>query len=170
MFVRFSSKNLKSFWPVILTELVRIFSESPLDENLVFSACKFIDVGLVVAPEEFQLFEWMFIANTQAPLKSTFVPMLQQIVIAKMSKNNGASLLKMEEEVVKGMKRPLIPVRNLSEVGGTEPFQTFSEHYLSKWPKHIEQMMLQDHIDEEYLAQILDSEFLEIEEVVKNTK
>ncbi|KAI0830814.1 Dopey, N-terminal-domain-containing protein [Trametes gibbosa] len=69
---RLSPHNLSSFWPVVLTELYRVF-EQILDNvpgdgseelGLVLSACKLLDLLLVLQTEEFQIHQWIFITDT----------------------------------------------------------------------------------------------------------
>jgi len=63
---------MNSFWPVILTELFRVFEQCitapPPDgaEELlvVLAACKFLDLVLVLQTEEFQVQQWMFVTDT----------------------------------------------------------------------------------------------------------
>ncbi|KAH9858301.1 Dopey, N-terminal-domain-containing protein [Lenzites betulinus] len=69
---RLSPHNLSSFWPVILTELYRVFE--PILDNvpgdgseelgLVLSACKLLDLLLVLQTQEFQIHQWIFITDT----------------------------------------------------------------------------------------------------------
>ncbi|KAI0718921.1 Dopey, N-terminal-domain-containing protein [Cerioporus squamosus] len=69
---RLSPHNLSSFWPVILTELYRIFDQIlasiPADGSeelgLILSACKLLDLLLVLQTEEFQVHQWIFITDT----------------------------------------------------------------------------------------------------------
>jgi len=69
---RLSPHNLTSFWPVVLTELYRIFdgvmSELPVDGSedlqLILAACKLLDLLLVLQTEEFQMYQWIFITDT----------------------------------------------------------------------------------------------------------
>ncbi|KAK0199079.1 Dopey, N-terminal-domain-containing protein [Armillaria mellea] len=69
---RLSPHNLTSFWPVILTELYRLFeqimstlpSDGSDDLQLILSACKFLDLLLVLQTEEFQIHQWIFITDT----------------------------------------------------------------------------------------------------------
>ncbi|GAA5982369.1 hypothetical protein JCM11641_006959 [Rhodosporidiobolus odoratus] len=72
LFCRIGNQHLAGLWPVILTELLRLF-DSLLDVavpddsdllRLVFSACKFLDLTLVLQTEEFQIHEWMFVTDT----------------------------------------------------------------------------------------------------------
>ncbi|KAL4070521.1 Dopey, N-terminal-domain-containing protein [Scleroderma citrinum] len=69
---RLSRHNLSSFWPVILTELYRIFEQilvtMPADESeelpLILSASKCLDLLLTLQTEEFQIHQWIFITDT----------------------------------------------------------------------------------------------------------
>ncbi|KAI0660570.1 Dopey, N-terminal-domain-containing protein [Cubamyces menziesii] len=69
---RLSPHNLSSFWPVILTEMYRIFEQIleniPGDGSeelgLILSACKLLDLLLVLQTEEFQIHQWIFITDT----------------------------------------------------------------------------------------------------------
>ncbi|WWC97086.1 hypothetical protein V866_003964 [Kwoniella sp. B9012] len=69
---RISPQHLTNFWPVILTELLRIFEltmdDPPEDESaalqLVLAACKFLDLLLVIQSEDFQIHQWMFVTDT----------------------------------------------------------------------------------------------------------
>ncbi|KAG8219398.1 Dopey, N-terminal-domain-containing protein [Butyriboletus roseoflavus] len=69
---RLSPHNLTSFWPVILTELYRIFEQIivavPADESedlpLVLSASKCLDLLLTLQTPEFQIHHWIFVTDT----------------------------------------------------------------------------------------------------------
>ncbi|KIK71711.1 hypothetical protein GYMLUDRAFT_33858 [Collybiopsis luxurians FD-317 M1] len=69
---RLSPNNLTSFWPVLLTELYRIFEQIMLnlpsdgseDLPLVLAACKCLDLLIAIQTEEFQIHQWMFVTDT----------------------------------------------------------------------------------------------------------
>ncbi|KAF9486392.1 hypothetical protein BDN70DRAFT_822033, partial [Pholiota conissans] len=69
---RLSPHNLTSFWPVVLTEMYRIFEQMltslPVDGSedlqLVLATCKCLDTLLVLQTEEFQIHQWIFITDT----------------------------------------------------------------------------------------------------------
>ncbi|KAJ7750196.1 Dopey, N-terminal-domain-containing protein [Mycena metata] len=69
---RLSAHNLTSFWPVLLTELYRIFeqlmttlpSDGSEDLQLILSASKCLDLLLTLQSEEFQIHQWIFITDT----------------------------------------------------------------------------------------------------------
>ncbi|CAE6407081.1 unnamed protein product [Rhizoctonia solani] len=69
---RLSPHNLSSFWPVILTELIRIFDSALVDPPadgsdellLLLAACKCVDLMLVLQTPEFQIHQWMFVTDT----------------------------------------------------------------------------------------------------------
>ena len=66
-----SAVHLSSLWPVINSELQSaIASVLPGEQHGVYSdlsilqACKLLDLLLTIAPEEFQLHEWLYITDT----------------------------------------------------------------------------------------------------------
>jgi len=69
---RLSPHNLTSFWPVVLTELYRVFeqimasvpSDGSEDLQLVLAASKCLDLLLALQTEEFQIHQWIFITDT----------------------------------------------------------------------------------------------------------
>ncbi|KAJ3739812.1 Dopey, N-terminal-domain-containing protein [Lentinula detonsa] len=69
---RLSAHNLTSFWPVLLTELYRIFEQVMLDlpsdgsEDLplILAVCKCLDLLIAIQTEEFQIHQWMFVTDT----------------------------------------------------------------------------------------------------------
>jgi len=71
LIIRTSPVHLASFWPLINAELQSVLSslfpdggEGDRNTDLsVIEACKLLDLLLVVAPEEFQLHEWLFITD-----------------------------------------------------------------------------------------------------------
>ena len=65
---RITPQNLISFWPLILTELIRVFSErkaEATDLAVVAEALKFIEFAMLILPGEFQLYAWMFLGSLQ---------------------------------------------------------------------------------------------------------
>ncbi|PWN45010.1 hypothetical protein IE81DRAFT_309697 [Ceraceosorus guamensis] len=68
----FSTQHLAGFWPVIITEMMRLFEslsdELPADGSdalhSVLSACKFLDLLLTLQTDDFQIHQWMFITDT----------------------------------------------------------------------------------------------------------
>lgn len=63
MLLRFGSEKLRSFWPVIVAELMRIFSLQSHDPNLILAAVKFLDIALVLPSDSFNYYEWIFLAD-----------------------------------------------------------------------------------------------------------
>ncbi|KAL0951843.1 hypothetical protein HGRIS_008504 [Hohenbuehelia grisea] len=69
---RLSPHNLTSFWPVVLTELYRIFEQvmtslppdGSEDLQLVLAASKCLDLLIALQTEEFQIHQWIFITDT----------------------------------------------------------------------------------------------------------
>uniref|UniRef100_A0A671WC84 DOP1 leucine zipper like protein B n=1 Tax=Sparus aurata TaxID=8175 RepID=A0A671WC84_SPAAU len=83
LLLRISSQHLTSLWPIMVTELIRIFalhlfihiSSTSVDRNgpvnfsqaeldMYLSACKFLDTSLAFPPEQipiFQMYRWAFV-------------------------------------------------------------------------------------------------------------
>jgi hypothetical protein len=66
----FSQENLVSLWPVIDAEFRLLFEDLQKGENATLTTythlqgAKLLDVLLLLQPEEFQMHEWLFIADT----------------------------------------------------------------------------------------------------------
>lgn len=71
---RVRSENLTTFWPIVLTELLRLFETVNVKDDtitsnseilpLLLSACKFLDTLLVLQNEDFQVYQSLFITDT----------------------------------------------------------------------------------------------------------
>ncbi|CAO1631247.1 unnamed protein product [Parajaminaea phylloscopi] len=70
MLIRFQARHLNTLWPIIITELVRIFdvtseNDLPADASdgvgLLLQACKFVDLLLCLQTAEFQGHQWLFV-------------------------------------------------------------------------------------------------------------
>ncbi|KAK5672429.1 hypothetical protein QVD99_001192 [Batrachochytrium dendrobatidis] len=72
LFCRISAKHMSNFWPMILSELIRVFSiyicdpalNKPDDLALLLAACKLVDILVMLGIEEFQWHQWLFITET----------------------------------------------------------------------------------------------------------
>ncbi|GAC98202.1 hypothetical protein PHSY_005791 [Pseudozyma hubeiensis SY62] len=74
--VRFSARNLTNLWPVLMTELMRLYDSIVMDEEegksmasvdgrgLLVSTLKLLDLLVLVRPEEFMVNEWLFVTDT----------------------------------------------------------------------------------------------------------
>ncbi|KAG9123031.1 hypothetical protein FRC07_000333 [Ceratobasidium sp. 392] len=98
---RLSPHNMSSFWPVILTELIRLFTSALVDPpeddsdelQLLLAACKCVDLMLVLQTPEFQIHQWMFVTDTMDAVyrPDTWTP---------------ASLMDQLAEVIGGLPQP----------------------------------------------------------------
>lgn len=82
MLLRFQSRHLTTLWPIIITELVRLFESYasggeeggtatqhlPADGSdgvhLLVAACKFVDALLCLRTPEFQVHQWLFVNDS----------------------------------------------------------------------------------------------------------
>ncbi|RUS22466.1 hypothetical protein BC937DRAFT_88992 [Endogone sp. FLAS-F59071] len=63
LLVRISNKHLSNFWPVLLTELIRLFgmfmqdetADRPEEANIFLAACKFLDLLCTLETDAFQM-------------------------------------------------------------------------------------------------------------------
>ncbi|KAM9973485.1 hypothetical protein ACTFIW_010579 [Dictyostelium discoideum] len=82
LLIKISHQNLRSFWPIIITELIEILSNSDQSE-LVLAACKFLDLALTLPTitEQFNLFEWVFVKDcfVKHSQEPPFLPFVDQI-------------------------------------------------------------------------------------------
>lgn len=87
LMMRMSPQRLSSFWPVVISEMMRIFGYGgriASESNLVLSACKFFDLAILSDCEQFKLYEWIFIRDffdeqQSAADEPPFVPFIDQI-------------------------------------------------------------------------------------------
>ncbi|KAJ2697412.1 hypothetical protein FB645_005930 [Coemansia sp. IMI 203386] len=69
---RMSNNHMSSFWPMLLTELIRLCNqqlaregrEDPEQANLFMAACKFLDLLFILGSDEFLVHQWIFITDT----------------------------------------------------------------------------------------------------------
>lgn len=69
--LKISPIHMTSFWPIINSELYDAISSLFPDEthdtyniNCVVQACKLLEILLILAPDDFQMSEWLFITDT----------------------------------------------------------------------------------------------------------
>ncbi|KAL7276289.1 hypothetical protein RUND412_000703 [Rhizina undulata] len=71
LILRTSPVHLAGFWPLLNTELQAALTslfpevyEDLYNDSSILQACKLLDTLLVIAPDEFQLHEWLFVTDT----------------------------------------------------------------------------------------------------------
>ncbi|KAI7822798.1 Dopey, N-terminal-domain-containing protein [Kickxella alabastrina] len=72
MLCRISSHHMSNFWPMLLTELMRLCTqqlnregrEDPEQANLFLAACKFLDLLFILGTDDFLVHQWIFITDT----------------------------------------------------------------------------------------------------------
>ncbi|GAA5887198.1 hypothetical protein JCM6882_002446 [Rhodosporidiobolus microsporus] len=151
LFCRIDNQHLSGLWPVLLTELLRLF-DSVLEQKvldgsdalqLVLSACKFLDLTLVLQTEDFQIHEWMFVTDTvdaiyppDSWLPQAIMDRLGDILSdPHLAKRVDASILSsspsLSSPAVRGdasaaraaeARRPLIAARRITSIADLEPF------------------------------------------------
>ncbi|KAF8817986.1 Dopey, N-terminal domain-containing protein [Cardiosporidium cionae] len=95
LFLKISSSSLTPVWPVLLTELIRIFSAKAekLEESLILAALKVVDLAGVLNIPDFHLYQWMFLSDsiTQIAVLTEIPGPLQHVKIRRRSPLEGLS-------------------------------------------------------------------------------
>lgn len=142
LLIRFESKHLNSFWPVVITEMMRLF-ESCLEElpsdgsdqlSLVEGACRFLDLLVTLQTDEFQIHQWLFITDTvdivyppddwapESILDRLASAINERRSVAQSGGGNGASARRAQR---KGQTTPRLSSKSLSDqqnVSGVDGF------------------------------------------------
>ncbi|CAG8462540.1 15995_t:CDS:10, partial [Acaulospora colombiana] len=153
---RVSNQHLSNFWPGILTELFCLYgsfvqkennkstAEQPEVAKSLLAACKFLDLLFVIQTHDFQVFEWMFIADTVNVITRSLewspyalLDKLGSHLSGKQENVSTASLDNLSNSLymksrsllssttsisVNEGKRPLLKLRSISNVRQLEPF------------------------------------------------
>jgi len=142
---RLSPHNMSSFWPVILTELIRLFTaalvEPPADGSddlhLLLAACKCVDLMLVLQTQEFQIHQWIFVTDTMdavyRPDEWTPTSLMDQLadVIGSLPLDQNANILPPPPTTIQSvfpgstqnLRRPLLgAVRRVDRLVELVPF------------------------------------------------
>lgn len=80
--MRIAPASLRGFWPVILAEMMDIFTREEADPALIIAACKFLDLVLVLpsTSELFNLYEWMFITEGLETVRNpVYIPFVENL-------------------------------------------------------------------------------------------
>ena len=129
--MKVSPVHLSGFWPLINSELQAALSPflSPTSANNLglanaVQACKLLETLLIVAPDEFQLQEWLFITDTidavYQPEKWTPSALTDQVA-AHLSQYSGTKSQTQEDLIgstFPGKRRPLLTT---AMIGGLDP-------------------------------------------------
>jgi len=79
MIARISSQHISTYWPTILTELTRLFTDQEIkDPQVLMEALKFVDMATIVMPDEFQVFKWVYIGDSVEQQYCNGLPQQQQ--------------------------------------------------------------------------------------------
>ncbi len=172
LLLRFSASHLRSFWPTVVTELVRgwyitetpqlrVFAET-VDPPLILAACKFLDLALILHTEEFHLYEWMFVCDvideSVQQQQHKFVPAIEYMV-----QQQASSDISQQPTIVvdsSSRRKLLITVTQLSEKG--QDFTVFVEHFLKQWRWHAHNNLVSSlPVDYESVYHNLEADFIE---------
>ena len=183
--IRFSSQKLDSLWPLVLTELIKIFTNPKKEVQIIFSCVKFLDLAITFGIEKFNIHEWMFFSNAfqsdSSPYSednptSTFSPFLQQLVPQEMKKEEETEQLNVQQKSKQKQKRSKEESnenKNLSQKQRlNRPFVTISnisgvEHLKNLLNSFTQHMYMNEHAgglpDLDFIERLVELDFVEMD-------
>ncbi|CAG8542048.1 7991_t:CDS:10 [Funneliformis mosseae] len=190
---RISNQHLSNFWPVILTELVRLFGmflqKEPIEQqsevaNVFLAACKFLDLLFVLQTNDFQVYEWMFISDTinvinhalewsPYALMDKLADHLsgQQQDLSKLHLDNIASQVRAESPLSRALtfsngdsKRPMLTLKSITSIRQLEFFVRNVSLYVYKSIYTLAKP------DIPYIESLLENDMLEYGSVYSTTE
>ncbi|ORX62705.1 hypothetical protein DM01DRAFT_1314259 [Hesseltinella vesiculosa] len=175
LLLRFSQKHLVNFWPVLISELMRLFSsyltslqDRPEEATIALAGCKFLDLVCTLELDSFQVYQWMFICDTidvmikQQQDMDDCMAMIDKLDAKLMqgeeTKRETAVSTGLRQELVTtfgGKRRPMLTMTSISSI---QQLRFFVEHvsanaYQSSYMlckpdiPFIEDLLLHDLID-----------------------
>ncbi|EGC34706.1 hypothetical protein DICPUDRAFT_98134 [Dictyostelium purpureum] len=182
LLVRISHQNLRSFWPIIITELIDILSHSD-NHDLVFAACKFLDLALTLPTitEQFNLFEWVFVKDcfVKHSQEPPFHPFVDQIANNKQpptkeqqavqQANIDTQLVLTSSGIIETQLfdapylRPCIMLRNVNELpSGFNEFKSFLSNFSNCiYSRHLQTS--KKSVDYKFINELLCFDFCELD-------
>merc|ERR1719282_1418503 len=126
LMIRVSSSRLSSFWPVVLTEMMRIFGYGgrvTCDSSLLLSAAKFYDIAILSGSEQFKLYEWIFTTEyyDNVEKSGSFIPFIEQLSQQASTESPIKLNIPLRNE-----KQPLILMRSIDS---QEQLCSYLKHY-----------------------------------------
>lgn len=121
--MRFSATHLVSIWPLMTHNLQVIFEGllqgKETEPRVLMSACKLLDLVLVLNQEDFQLDQWLFITDSSDAIYGETHGMLDQLADTTPVNEGDIPL----EETTK--RRPLLFGREIGSVGSPADLKPF---------------------------------------------
>ncbi|KAI8330957.1 Dopey, N-terminal-domain-containing protein [Choanephora cucurbitarum] len=162
--MRFSQKHLSNFWPVLITELMRLynsflhhdFQDRPEEAQIALAGCKYLDLLCTLELDAFQIYQWIFIRDTVEtlikPQTEEPIPMMESLT-QKISNQSNTHM----QPSLGSLKRPMLTMRHISSI---RQLSFFVEHvglyvYQSSFTlskpdlPFIESLLLGDLLEEE---------------------
>ncbi|WFD42123.1 hypothetical protein MPSI1_000761 [Malassezia psittaci] len=133
---RFASQHLAGFWPVILTELLRLFgkarAELPRDQTdamqLLFSTSKLADYLLTLQTEDFQIHQWLLISDTPDAIDppKEWIPDSLLDCIGRMAAEHTGQVSVDPFEIKPGsLRKPILQISRADDIMSLKPFFLF---------------------------------------------
>jgi hypothetical protein len=174
---RISTKHLANFWPVIFTELFNLFEKyidvTGNDEKeytneelkLLLSSFKFLELLIVLAPQEFQLHQWIFIGETNETInddnitselaKLSLMDKLKYIWMKNSDNEENEESMVNINNTEQSPKKLLITVKNISNKTQIKDFVCHISKYI------YDSTLRLSSVDTEFIDKIIESDLLE---------
>jgi hypothetical protein len=134
--------------------------------KLLLSSFKFLELLIILAPQEFQLHQWIFIGETNETFgedrisgelsKLSLMEKLKYVWMKDTDKENEENLVKMFK-VEQSPKKLLITVKNISDKIQIKEFVCHISKYI------YDSTLLLSPVDTEFIDRIIESDLLEID-------
>ena len=131
---RFASQHLTGFWPIILTEMVRILAQAkvdlPADKSdrlqLVFSVVKLADFLITLQTDDFQIHQWLLITDTPDatnPASSYMADSLLDCLAKFVSECQRELVFDANDSLERAQqRRPLLQMSSVATISTLQPF------------------------------------------------
>ncbi|KAL9539118.1 hypothetical protein MBANPS3_010455 [Mucor bainieri] len=131
--MRFSQKHLMNFWPLLITELMRLFNTfvtttSPEEAQIALAGCKFLDLLCTLELDAFQIYQWIFIRDTvETVIKASKTaaegptPIMESLhdKMAKMATTDAFDFSLAESSMqpsLGALKRPMLTMHSIASI------------------------------------------------------
>ncbi|KAI8640170.1 Dopey, N-terminal-domain-containing protein [Parasitella parasitica] len=131
--MRFSQKHLMNFWPLLITELMRLFNSfvyndfqnRPEEAQIALAGCKFLDLLCTLELDAFQIYQWIFIRDTVETVIKTKtegpIPIMESLneKMARITTVDAFDFSLSESSMqpsLGSLKRPMLTMHSISSI------------------------------------------------------
>lgn len=101
---KFSPKKLSIVWPTIITQIIKILEDENQSPMVLLQLSKLIDYCMILLPESFQTYKWIFINHLNYKNSQFFTPLL-----------NG-EIQDIKDIITLPLESPKVEIKNIDQV------------------------------------------------------